>query len=653
MVLAESGGGGDYVAINPQLLQSMINSMNSSAGEVLTMVNGYISRFSEFGIDTSSLSKAVQDLTWAQDQVPMLNRRQSLAQAMEQQDPALGPMVSGGAGTLDFATNSAAQAAGKSDGAKALQALEDHSNNDFILSELKQYSDDPAYLAAFFQSLSPQGLTALGLQVTGYQQGGDKQQYQDWASTVGTAFATASYQMPFSNNWLSNLQLPNNIADDPAIPQLDLIQPFLEHGVYSASWLNPLGQYALQQDYMQTRDPGMMGPGPSLDGIWTALSNNPAVDAQFYQKNFNNKANPDDSLSGLMSTMYGVGNICDSAFAGMVKSATIPPDAITPPGAYASNAQMTIQFFGNDSSARTSAPVRAVFGSIAENYFNSLANSVRAAAPYVGTNGVNMPGWLVTASQSQWGNFVEEAMRDKTTSAQLLTFYSAWVGNLPPDDRGKGQEQVPRNQGFWNDSSVGLLDDFMAHNYQAAGAPAGDSSGGIAEVVAAAGSSFLTGLVFGPEGGLLNLAVDAGKDAFQTASENAIKGVWPSDPKPSESSDALSQLTGVQQSWASTVNLWYGGPPGHPLPPPSIDTVHYLGQTYTGDPTYYEKKFNGYFINKDGQVDDPATIAQNPAALAAYNAWLQDPAIVNANEAKFGDTQLGKLMSQYANSYGG
>src|SRR5690349_3073905 len=148
--------GGDYVAINPQLLQGMINSMNSSAGSALNMVNGYISRLSEFGIDTSSLSKAAQALTWAQDQVPMLNRRQSLAQAMEQQNPGLGPMVSGGAGTLDFGTNAAAQAAGKSDGSKALQALEDHSNTDFILSEMKQYSDDPAYLAAFFQALGPQ-----------------------------------------------------------------------------------------------------------------------------------------------------------------------------------------------------------------------------------------------------------------------------------------------------------------------------------------------------------------------------------------------------------------------------------------------------------------------------------------------------------------
>src|ERR1700690_1379953 len=147
MVVADPGGGGDYVAIDPQLLASMISSMNSSAGNALTLVNAYIGRLSQYGIDTSSLTKATQDLTWAQDQVPMLNRRQSLAQAMEQQDPDLGPMVPGGAGTLDFATNSAAQGAGKSAGTKALQALEGDGDDDFILDDRPKDCDDPASMA--------------------------------------------------------------------------------------------------------------------------------------------------------------------------------------------------------------------------------------------------------------------------------------------------------------------------------------------------------------------------------------------------------------------------------------------------------------------------------------------------------------------------
>src|SRR5919109_2725611 len=114
--LEPDGGGG--VGINPQLLQSMINTMNSSAGDALNLVYGYIGQLSRFGLDTGSLSKAVRDLTWAQDQVPMLNRRQSLAQAMAEKNPGLVD-VSAGAGALDFPTSQAAQAAGKADGTKA------------------------------------------------------------------------------------------------------------------------------------------------------------------------------------------------------------------------------------------------------------------------------------------------------------------------------------------------------------------------------------------------------------------------------------------------------------------------------------------------------------------------------------------------------
>jgi len=648
MTRLEPDGGGGGVGIDPQLLQGMINTMNSSAGDALNLVYGYISQLSRVGLDTSSLSKAVQDLNWAQDQIPMLNRRQSLAQAMAEQNPGMVD-VSAGAGALDFPTTQAAQAAGKADGTKALQAIEDHSNDDFILSELSQYADDPAYLAAFFTALGPQGLTGLGLQVTGYQQGGDQGQYKNWASTVGQAFATASYQMPYKSDWLGQLQLPNDPEAATTMPQLSLIQPFLEHGVYSSAWLDPLGKYALEQAFIQQR--AMPGDVPvSLDGIWTALSNNPAVDVKFYQQNFSNKSMPADSISGVMSSMYMI-SVADSAFARMVQSATVAPALAANSAPYAANAQLTVHYFGDDGSLRTSGPVRAVFGTIAENYFDDLAYTVRAAAPGIGPK--NIPGLQVTASESEWGNFLVEAMRDKTTSAQLLTFYSSWANGQPIDDRGPGLEQVPQNQGFWNDSSLGLLNDFMARNYQGAGAPAGDSPISIADIVAAGGSAFLTSLVFGPEAGVADALLEGGKDAFQSATEQALKGVWPDTVESSPNGgEALTQLTGVQTQWANTVNRWYNGAPGQNQPPPGIDPVQYMGQSYTGDPTAYEKQYGGYFI-KDGKIEDPGTIAENPQALAAYNAWLQDPAVVNANEGRFRDTSLGELISQYANSYSG
>ena len=78
MAKVDDGGGGEE-GIDPSALQSMISTMKSSAGNAQTLVNGYIGRFSQYGLDTGGLTKAAQDLTWAQDQVPMLSRRQSPA----------------------------------------------------------------------------------------------------------------------------------------------------------------------------------------------------------------------------------------------------------------------------------------------------------------------------------------------------------------------------------------------------------------------------------------------------------------------------------------------------------------------------------------------------------------------------------------------
>jgi len=55
----------------------------------------------------------------------------------------------------------------------------------------------------------------------------------------------------------------------------------------------------------------------------------------------------------------------------------------------------------------------------------------------------------------------------------------------------------------------------------------------------------------------------------------------------------------------------------------------------------------------NGQLKPLEEIQKDPKALAAYNAWLQDPAIVNANGSAFRTNELGKLSSGYARSFAG
>jgi hypothetical protein len=169
-----------------------------------------------------------------------------------------------GAGPLNFPTDAAAQAAGKADGADALNALTDRSDDPFILKDLQAHQDDPAYLAAFFRALGPHGLTALGLQVNGYQS--DTSEHQNWAAAVGDAFAVASYRMPYKSDWISQLRPPDDLLADPGMPQLSLIQPFLEHGVYSPAWLGPLGTFAMRAAGRSPRPaPGARWPATASD----------------------------------------------------------------------------------------------------------------------------------------------------------------------------------------------------------------------------------------------------------------------------------------------------------------------------------------------------------------------------------------------------
>ena len=79
----EPVGGGSEVGIDPQLLGDLTHSLGQRASDALTLVNGYLGELSRRGLDTSRLTAAARDLTWAHDQVPMLNRRQSMAQALE------------------------------------------------------------------------------------------------------------------------------------------------------------------------------------------------------------------------------------------------------------------------------------------------------------------------------------------------------------------------------------------------------------------------------------------------------------------------------------------------------------------------------------------------------------------------------------------
>lgn len=77
------GGGGSIAAIDPQLMGQMNTSIKNGGETLVNQGSSLKSRFSDLYLDTAPLAEIVSIGHWAQDQLPMLTRRQTLAAAID------------------------------------------------------------------------------------------------------------------------------------------------------------------------------------------------------------------------------------------------------------------------------------------------------------------------------------------------------------------------------------------------------------------------------------------------------------------------------------------------------------------------------------------------------------------------------------------
>jgi hypothetical protein len=396
---------------------------------------------------------------------------------------------------------------------------------------------------------------------------------------------------------------------------------------------------------------------PGYDAIFTAISSNPDFAAQFYNQNSDqlNEYMTDPLLYHYLANGQGFGKFLESA--------TIPPQGETNTKAFTDNAAEFVKLFGGGN-IDTSSSVRQAMAAVSMNYFSDIQGTVTAAAPGAGST--------MGLTASEWGSFVQNAMQDKTAAAYLMTSYAQWRSEQTQDElpsSGKGDDKsTPLYAGYWNDSSLGMLNYFFASNYQAAGAKAGEGNAvldNLMEAVDAGGATLLTSAVFGPEAGAAELLAEAGKDAFSSSAEGWLgkatgKLTEGGDGEPVNASDAadkvFSDLTTIQGGWSTDVTTAWnqsqqnGGTPGQ-VNAKDFPPVYYNGVQYTADPHQYEQQYGGTFLKSDGTVMDPSDM--NAKQLAAYNAWLQDPAISSAIATTFSSQSEGALNSYYAKQMSG
>jgi hypothetical protein len=627
----------NFQGIDPQQVQTLISSMGKGVSNGQPLAEYYLGQFNRLGLDTSAPNKLLADYGWASNQQPMLKRRYSLAS----HQPS-GAFTDGwtdqGAGALTFQTTAAAQAAGTAEAKKLQQLI---ANRDWagVQAEMDKISEnggDSDYAAALFKTLPPQDLYYL----SGLAQGnsGNAQVVRD---VIGTALASASYEIPLTQSYLEQASSPDNdpmaAAQYPGGFNGDVMAQFLASGaVFSSQWLNAISPYVLGQGGDQPVEPG-------TDQIFQAMANNPQFAAQFFNQHF-------EQLSRMMTNPVQMAGISDKpGFAAFAAAATIPPEGDTNTVPFQQNAVKMIQFFAS-SGDDTTDQIRQVMTGITINYWNDLTTTVTAAAPGY-TSGMG-----VTAGQ--WGQFVQQAMKDKTSAAMLLTYYANWdtqpMDNIPKHGRGDNTD-TPQHAGYWNDSSGGVLDYFFAANYKAAGATAGDSGsieGIFKDALTAGTATVLTSLVFGPEGGAMALLTEGAKDAFSSATESTLGDIVDNFTADPQSDGTLDQdLTTIQGQWSKRVGIWWeqtGSTPGNPQFP----STYYNGLPYNGDPLPYEEQYGGYFMNSNGTLKSLSEIQSDPQKLAAYNAWLQDPAISAQMGPYFSVREGGALLAYYDTQVG-
>jgi hypothetical protein len=650
----------NFMGIDPSLVGQLMRSMTSGVSGAEPVARSYLGQFSRLGLDSGALSKLLADYAWATSQQPMLQRRYSLSSHLPSGDFA-GGMTTIGAGALTYATTAAAKSAGTAE-ARQLQAALDARNWAGIqqaLLAMKANGDDADYMSALFTQLGPSGLWQLSL----YAQGGrDKGQEQEVRQVIGTGLATASFEMNLTRSFLQGMKSGDPFGYPPELQpggwDTSVLAPFLTEGEFSSQWLGVIAPATL---YLKGIEAGEQVP-PGYDAIFRAIAANPGFAAGFFKQNSGQLADymTDPELNHYLASDVGFGQFLEAA--------TIAPRGASSTGPFTANAATFVRLFG--SGADTTDTVRLAMAAATVYYFNDLRAAVTGAAP-----GAASPMGLSTAD---WAQFVQQSMKDKTSAAFLLASYATWEQSQPVDNRPfvvdpgnpsvrlpmKGDGPLtPSEAGFWNDFSGGLLDYFFAANYQAAGQTAGKGDENtvlalLKDAGTAGAATLITSLAFGPEAGIVafsaealkDAGTEAGQDAFSTAVEGTISGltgkIGEGGDGPAELLD--SNLTSVQKLWANKVLQDFqagGGRPGAP----AVTPVWFENKPYSGDPAPYQARYGANFMDGNGNLlyGTPEEWQQHPQALAAYNAWLQDPAISAMTGDLFGVRTEGSLAGLY------
>ena len=583
MVAAADGGGGEFQGINPAQLATLMGSLKSGVGNAQPVAGSYVGQFNRLGLGTGAVNRLLQDLSWAQNQQPMLQRRHGLASHQPSAQWVNG-MATNGAGDLQYTTAGQAQTAG---GNAAKDFKDGKITSAEFLAQLEEHEDDPDWQTGAMKALGEDGLWELSREMPPTSDG-----KPDQAAMTALAMAVATAMG-------NGVKFPlDDGGDGEDHEDLDLLAPLLQYADFPPDVLAHLGYEA-------------MAPGYAHDApmVWKALAKDPKASAMFI------KQNAPEIMEWIHAGDHGGGLLDDQVtdFAAVLKAGTVGVKGTDPKlGGQAVTALLKAN--NADKDKHVPGEIEAVYGNIVQAYWPDVMFALTSKASGSDPKGLLTSPDGMKLSSGEWAPFIDEAMRDPKTSASLLNLAHAqartWQDMAAP--------LTDPNAGDSYDYNAGVVSGFF--DYQAKtvysqlkeeGKDAGAWKEKASEYVGE-GVGLAVDIVADPGEGI---AKPIAKKVAEVAITDAAKlgiGAIPDggDPPPAPHYDQW------QSSWEHDAREVYNS--ANPQNE-SNSLRKALVDSAAGEP----------FLIKDekgnSQIMDPANM--NSQQLNAYNTWLNKPEV--------------------------
>jgi hypothetical protein len=394
---------GTVSAIDPALMANM-NKAFQGAGETLQeQVSSLRFDCEWWGIGTSQLQEIGAIGSWATDQLPMLQRRQQLAAAMDAKDGHIdGGLVHNVPD--DFLSLAAATAKGKQLADQVKKELEEDGRlSPETLKALQDNGWDPAFAGGFYDKLGPTDLARLVNDISSDPYSDPPFYYRDnpdeakkVLQALGNTLATYSRDHKLDDAWLDKLAM--DPGDDSRLKTYrpDLLAPLLaaaNGGAFDKDFLQAVGNRMLHpKDPAELEWMGGDDRSASLfdqdhyTQIYRAISQNPVASGEFYRDNFDKIQEMARSTGGRDFDVPGGKR--GQAIADLVLAATVGVRGDNEPLAELNTAHLLYDVYQHQGE-HVYPQMETVYGKIVHNYFTDLAYSVTNPVP----SGMALAAW--------------------------------------------------------------------------------------------------------------------------------------------------------------------------------------------------------------------------------------------------------------------